>query len=101
MSGASKGITVRDRFWWGREYFFQWAKAPEAGDPFFHGGEVVVTWLLTGETRTYNTARRFLERGLPGKDRVPRWPRRLGRRSCASPTSTSTAATSGEAASGG
>ena len=39
----------------GGEYFFQNVDAPESGDPFFHGGEAFVTWLITGETRTYNT----------------------------------------------
>ena len=68
----------------GTEYFFQWANAPEAGDPFFHGGEVVVSWLLTGETRDVQHARRLLQRGLPAQDRVPRRPRRLGGGACAS-----------------
>jgi phosphate-selective porin OprO/OprP len=39
----------------GSEYFFQRVDAPASGDPFFHGGEVVATWLITGETRSYNT----------------------------------------------
>lgn len=43
------------RFTFGTEYFFQNVDAPESGNPFFHGGEVVATWLITGETRTYNT----------------------------------------------
>jgi phosphate-selective porin OprO and OprP len=43
------------RFTMGSEYFFQTVDAPESGDPFFHGGEVFATWLITGETRTYNT----------------------------------------------
>jgi phosphate-selective porin OprO/OprP len=51
----------------GTEYFFQKANAPEAGDPFFHGGEAVVTWLLTGETRTYNTRGGFFNAVSPAK----------------------------------
>jgi phosphate-selective porin OprO/OprP len=39
----------------GSEYFFQRVDAPASGDPFFHGGEAVATWLITGETRSYNT----------------------------------------------
>jgi phosphate-selective porin OprO/OprP len=39
----------------GSELFFQSVNAPESGDPFFHGGEVVMSWLITGETRSYNT----------------------------------------------
>ena len=62
----------------GTEYFFQWADAAEAGDPFFHGGDVVVTWLLTGETRKYNTRGGFFNMISTGQDRVRRWPRSLG-----------------------
>lgn len=39
----------------GGEYYVQEASAPEHGDPMFHGGELVVTWLITGEVRQYNT----------------------------------------------
>jgi phosphate-selective porin OprO/OprP len=39
----------------GSEYFWQKPDAPTAGNPLFHGGEVVATWLMTGETRVYNT----------------------------------------------
>jgi phosphate-selective porin OprO and OprP len=39
----------------GSEFFLQNVDAPESGNPFFHGGEVVATWLITGETRSYNT----------------------------------------------
>ena len=46
-------------------------------------------------------ARRVLPLGLPGEDRVRRRPRRLGGGACGSPTSTSTAATSRAAGSGG
>lgn len=38
----------------GGEYFLNRNSAPQAGDPFFHGGEVVVTWLTGGERRPYN-----------------------------------------------
>jgi phosphate-selective porin OprO/OprP len=39
----------------GTEYFVQRVSAPDAGDPVFHGGDLVATWLVTGEARTYNT----------------------------------------------
>ena len=39
----------------GSEYFFLRADAPASNNPMFHGGEVVGTWLITGETRSYNT----------------------------------------------
>ena len=84
----------------GTEYFVQWADAPEAGDPVFHGGDVVVT--LAAD-------RRDPQRTTRAAGSSTRSPRRRpcskaapapGRRSCGSPTSTSTAATSGAAGSG-
>jgi phosphate-selective porin OprO/OprP len=40
----------------GMEYFVQRVDALELPDPLFHGGDAVVSWLVTGETRKYNTA---------------------------------------------
>ena len=40
----------------GTEYFVQKANALDVPDPLFHGGDAVVSWLITGETRKYNTA---------------------------------------------
>lgn len=59
----------------GTEYFVQRVDALEGPDPIFHGGDAVVSWLITGETRKYNTAggyflsvspRRTLLEGGPG-----------------------------------
>jgi len=49
----------------GSEYFWQQADAPLAGDPLSHGGEAVVTWLPTGETRVYNTKGGFFNQISP------------------------------------
>jgi phosphate-selective porin OprO/OprP len=38
----------------GTEYFYQKADAPTEGNPTFRGGNVVLSWLATGETRAYN-----------------------------------------------
>jgi phosphate-selective porin OprO and OprP len=43
-------------FLFGTEYFVQKANALDVPDPLFHGGDAVVSWLITGETRKYNTA---------------------------------------------
>ena len=51
----------------GSEYFFQKADAPESGDPLFHGGEIGVTWLITGETRVYNTRGGFFNQVSPAR----------------------------------
>jgi phosphate-selective porin OprO/OprP len=39
----------------GSEYYFQHVNSPSTGNPMFHGGDVVATWLFTGEMRPYNT----------------------------------------------
>jgi phosphate-selective porin OprO/OprP len=44
------------RWLFGTEYFVQKVNALELPDPVFHGGDAVVSWLVTGETRKYNTA---------------------------------------------
>jgi phosphate-selective porin OprO/OprP len=38
----------------GGEYFLNSNATPGDSDPFFHGGEVMVTWLTGGERRPYN-----------------------------------------------
>jgi len=49
----------------GSEYFFQQADAPQSGNPLFHGGDAVATWLATGEKRTYNTRGGFFNQVSP------------------------------------
>ena len=51
----------------GSEYFFQNVKAPESGNPLFHGGDAVVSWLVTGETRAYNTRGGFFNQVSPAR----------------------------------
>jgi phosphate-selective porin OprO and OprP len=45
----------------GTEYWFEDIDSPETGNPLIHGGEIVATWLITGETRPYNTAGGFFK----------------------------------------
>ena len=49
----------------GTEYIIQEANSRSHGDPLFHGGEVVVTWLPTGETREYNSRGGFFKSVSP------------------------------------
>jgi phosphate-selective porin OprO/OprP len=49
----------------GAEYFVQTVDASESGDPSFHGGDIVVSWLPTGETRSYNTRGGFFNQISP------------------------------------
>ncbi|HZN98606.1 MAG TPA: porin, partial [Gemmatimonadales bacterium] len=39
----------------GTEYYWERANSPATGDPVFHGGDIFANWLVTGETRSYNT----------------------------------------------
>jgi phosphate-selective porin OprO and OprP len=51
----------------GSEYYWQTVDSPQEGDPFFHGGEFVVSWLTTGETRSYNTVGNYFRSVSPDK----------------------------------
>ena len=51
----------------GSEIFLQSVNAPESGDPFFHGGEVFLSWLLTGEVRRYNTRGGYFNQISPAR----------------------------------
>jgi phosphate-selective porin OprO/OprP len=58
----------RDGPWlFGGEYGWQWMDAPAAGDPMFHGGNVSVAWLVTGETRGYNLVSGYFKAISPTK----------------------------------
>ena len=49
----------------GAEYSWQMVDSPENGDPTFHGGEAVIVWLPTGETRSYNTVGNYFRAVSP------------------------------------
>jgi phosphate-selective porin OprO/OprP len=51
----------------GTEYYVQTVKAREIPDPLFHGGDVSVMWLITGETRSYNTVGGYFRSVSPAK----------------------------------
>jgi phosphate-selective porin OprO/OprP len=51
----------------GSEFFFLDADAPEAGNPFFHGGEAFVSWMITGETRGYNARGGYFNQIAPSR----------------------------------
>ena len=52
-------------FMLGMEYFVTATKAPEVGNPRFHGGEFFAAHILTGETRPYNARGAFFDRVSP------------------------------------
>ena len=41
--------------------------SPETGNPFFQGGQVVMSWLATGEIRPYNTIGGFFDGISPAR----------------------------------
>lgn len=49
----------------GTEYWIQNVSSPQTGNPIFHGGDVVATYMLTGETRGYNTVGGFFKEIRP------------------------------------
>jgi phosphate-selective porin OprO/OprP len=58
----------RPKNWlFGTEYWFVDASSPETGNPLFQGGDVMASWLVTGETRPYNTVGGYFGRITPAK----------------------------------
>ena len=51
----------------GSEYFVQRASSSEAGSPVFHGGDVALCWLITGETRAYSVVGGFFKTISPSR----------------------------------
>ncbi len=54
-------------FTFGSEYFLQRVNAPASGDPLFQGGDAVATWMITGETRSYNTRGGYFNQISPSR----------------------------------
>jgi phosphate-selective porin OprO/OprP len=51
----------------GTEYFVQSVDSPVDGHPFFKGGNAVMSWLATGETRSYSTRGGFFHGVSPAR----------------------------------
>lgn len=54
--GTIAGVEVyyRPGNWtFGTEYYGEWVKSPQYNNPFFHGGDIFASWIITGETRPY------------------------------------------------
>jgi len=50
---------------YGGEYGWQTFDAPTVGDPTLHGGNLSVSWLITGETRGYNSGTAYFKAVSP------------------------------------
>ena len=51
----------------GHEYWFQQIGSSSTGDPVVQGGDVALTWIITGETRAYNTTGGFFREVSPAR----------------------------------
>ena len=51
----------------GSEYWLQDLSSAQTNYPVFHGGDIVATWLITGETRAYNTVGGFFRGVSPAR----------------------------------
>jgi phosphate-selective porin OprO/OprP len=51
----------------GSEYWFTSVASPAAGNPLLHGGDLVQTWLATGEIRPYNMVNGCFKAVAPAK----------------------------------
>jgi phosphate-selective porin OprO/OprP len=51
----------------GSEYFLNQVSSGQTGDPFFHGGEVFASYLLTGEVHPYNERGAYFEGVSPSR----------------------------------
>lgn len=51
----------------GTEFWLQDVNSPERGNPVFQGGDIVATWLITGETRAYNQVGGYFKAVSPAK----------------------------------
>ncbi|HEY0811039.1 MAG TPA: porin, partial [Longimicrobiales bacterium] len=49
----------------GGEYYFQKVDSEQTGSPVFHGGDIVATWMVSGEIRPYETKGAFFRAILP------------------------------------
>jgi len=49
----------------GSEYWFVHVTSPSESNPLFKGGDFAATWLITGETRPYDTAGGFFREIVP------------------------------------
>jgi phosphate-selective porin OprO/OprP len=58
----------------GGEYDWLHADTPDGQHPTFHGGNAVVTYLLTGETRAYNLQQAFFYAVSPRRSVYSRGP---------------------------
>lgn len=58
----------RQRNWlFGFEYNWEMVDAANGANPTFHGGDLVVSWNITGETRPYNAPGAFFEAVSPDR----------------------------------
>jgi len=72
---AGPEIYYRPGNWlFGTEYYWQKVGSPQMNNPLFHGGDAFVAWVITGETRSYNTVGGYFRSIAPAKTILQRGP---------------------------
>ena len=72
---AGPEVFYRPGNWlFGTEYYWQKVESPQMNDPMFHGGDAFVSWVITGETRSYNTVGGYFRSIAPSKTVLQRGP---------------------------
>lgn len=67
MMGGVEAYYQPGPLMFGMEYFFNQVDSQQTNHPFFHGGELFTSYLLTGESRLYNNKGGYFEAVAPAR----------------------------------
>jgi len=67
MMGGLEAYYRPGSLMFGMEYFFNKVDSKQEKNPFFHGGEIFTSYLLTGESRPYNNKGGYFEAVSPAR----------------------------------
>lgn len=67
LLGGVEAYVNKGSLLFGTEYFVNQVNSGSENNPFFHGGEVLAAWILTGESRAYNKKQALFEAVSPAR----------------------------------